>query len=155
MRGGMKRKVVLLLGCVLLVVALAVLGLFIIPMSNRVPFYTVFAESPPAISSAFPWAICNLNFSDDGETAITLEESARRVQVMRNAMVKINPNILALGYVGPIAQPEGAQYITSHTGDLTAFLGISDIESLATEPAIEIPPSVNSRHLVLRGRGYV
>ena len=57
MRGGMKRKVVLLLGCVLLVVALAVLGFFIIPMSTRAPFYTVFAESPSATSTLWAWGL--------------------------------------------------------------------------------------------------
>ena len=54
MRGGMKRKAVLLRGCVLLAVALAALGGFILSVSTHVPFDTVFAESPSATSTL--WA---------------------------------------------------------------------------------------------------
>ena len=55
MRGGMRQKAALVLGCVPLAVALAVLGFFIIPMSTRAPFYTVFAESPSATSTLWAW----------------------------------------------------------------------------------------------------
>lgn len=70
-------------------------------------------------------------------TALTLEESAKRVQAMRDAAVKINPDILVLCHGGPIAEPQDAQYIFDHTEGIAGFFGASSIERLAVEPAIE------------------
>ncbi|MDQ3250255.1 MAG: phosphoenolpyruvate hydrolase family protein [Chloroflexota bacterium] len=71
------------------------------------------------------------------QSALTLAESAKRVQAMRDAAVKINPNILVLCHGGPIAEPADAQYILDHTEGIVGFFGASSIERLATEPAIE------------------
>jgi predicted TIM-barrel enzyme len=70
-------------------------------------------------------------------TALTLEESARRVQAMHDAAKEINPDIFVLCHGGPIAEPEDAQYIFDHTNGIAGFFGASSIERLATEPAIE------------------
>lgn len=70
-------------------------------------------------------------------TALTLEESARRVQAMRDAAVKVNPDILVLCHGGPIAEPSDAQYIFEHTEGIAGFFGASSIERLSVEPAIE------------------
>ena len=70
-------------------------------------------------------------------TALTLAESAERVQAMRNAAVAVNPHILVLCHGGPIAEPKDAQYIFDHTEGIGGFFGASSIERLATEPAIE------------------
>ena len=69
-------------------------------------------------------------------TALTLDESARRVQAMRDAAIDINPDILVLCHGGPIAEPEDAQYIFDHTQGIAGFFGASSIERLAVEPAI-------------------
>ena len=71
------------------------------------------------------------------EVALTLEESAKRVQAMRDAAIEVNPDILVLCHGGPIAEPEDAQYIFDHTTGIAGFFGASSIERLATEPAIE------------------
>ena len=71
------------------------------------------------------------------ETALTLEESARRVQAMRDAAIAVNPDILVLCHGGPIAEPQDAQYIFDHTEGISGFFGASSIERLTTEPAIE------------------
>lgn len=71
------------------------------------------------------------------ETALTLEQSAKRVQAMRDAAVEVNPNILVLCHGGPIAEPKDAQYIFENTEGVAGFFGASSIERLATEPAIE------------------
>lgn len=71
------------------------------------------------------------------DTALTLAESAKRVQAMRDAAVEVNPDILVLCHGGPIAEPEDAQYIFDHTEGIAGFFGASSIERLATEPAIE------------------
>lgn len=70
-------------------------------------------------------------------TALTMEESAKRVQAMRDAAVEVNPDILVLCHGGPIAEPEDAQYIFDHTEGIAGFFGASSIERLSVEPAIE------------------
>ncbi len=71
------------------------------------------------------------------ETAVTLEESAQRVQAMGDAAVEINSEVIVLCHGGPIAEPEDAQYIFDHTTGISGFFGASSIERLATESAIE------------------
>ena len=71
------------------------------------------------------------------ETALTLEEAAKRVQAMCDAAVAVNPDILVLCHGGPIAEPEDAQYIFEHTEGVVGFFGASSIERLPTEVAIE------------------
>ena len=71
------------------------------------------------------------------ETALTLDEAAKRVQAMRDAAVEVNPDILVLCHGGPIAEPQDARFIFEHTEGIAGFFGASSIERLATEPAIE------------------
>lgn len=70
-------------------------------------------------------------------TALTLAESAKRVQAMRDAAVEVNPDIIVLCHGGPIAEPEDAKFIFDNTEGIAGFFGASSIERLATEPAIE------------------
>ena len=70
-------------------------------------------------------------------TALTLEESAVRVQEMRDAAVRINPNIIVLCHGGPIAEPEDAAYVLQHTTGVAGFFGASSVERLPTERAIK------------------
>lgn len=70
-------------------------------------------------------------------TALTLEESAGRVQAMRDAAVAVKPDIIVLCHGGPIAEPEDVRYILDHTEGIDGFFGASSIERLATEPALE------------------
>jgi predicted TIM-barrel enzyme len=69
-------------------------------------------------------------------TALTLEESAHRVQELRDAAVKINPDVIVLCHGGPIAEPEDAAYILQHTTGVAGFFGASSVERLPTERAI-------------------
>lgn len=71
------------------------------------------------------------------QTAMSLDEAVRRVQAMRDAAVKIRPDILVLCHGGPIAEPADAQYIFDHTEGIAGFFGASSIERLSVEPAIE------------------
>jgi predicted TIM-barrel enzyme len=70
-------------------------------------------------------------------TALTLVESAKRVQAMHDAAVAVNPDILVLCHGGPIAEPADAQFVFEHTSGIAGFFGASSIERLAVEPAIE------------------
>jgi predicted TIM-barrel enzyme len=69
-------------------------------------------------------------------TALTLEESAKRVQAMHDAAKRINRDILVLCHGGPIAEPADAQYILDHTEGIVGFYGASSMERLPVEPAI-------------------
>lgn len=71
------------------------------------------------------------------QTAMSLDEAARRVQSIRDAAIRIRSDILVLCHGGPIAEPEDAQYIFDHTEGIAGFFGASSIERLSVEPAIE------------------
>lgn len=70
------------------------------------------------------------------KSALTLEESARRVQAMHDAAKKLKRDILVLCHGGPIAEPEDAQFILDHTEGIVGFYGASSMERLPVEPAI-------------------
>jgi len=70
-------------------------------------------------------------------TALTLAESAARVQQMHDAAKDVNPDILVLCHGGPIAEPADAQYVLEHTDGVVGFFGASSIERLPTERAIQ------------------
>jgi predicted TIM-barrel enzyme len=70
------------------------------------------------------------------KTALTLEESAQRVQAMHDAAKRVNREVLVLCHGGPIAEPADAQYILDHTEGIVGFYGASSMERLPVEPAI-------------------
>lgn len=70
------------------------------------------------------------------QTALSLDESARRVQEMRDAAVAVNPDVIVLCHGGPIAEPVDAAYILQHTHGVVGFFGASSIERLPAERAI-------------------
>ena len=69
-------------------------------------------------------------------TAITLEESAARIQAMHDAAVKVNPQVIVLCHGGPIAEPDDVAYILHNTSGVAGFFGASSVERLPTERAI-------------------
>jgi predicted TIM-barrel enzyme len=69
-------------------------------------------------------------------TALTLEESAKRIQAMHDAAKRVNREILVLCHGGPIAEPADAQFILDHTEGIVGFYGASSMERLPVEPAI-------------------
>jgi predicted TIM-barrel enzyme len=70
------------------------------------------------------------------KTALTLQESAKRVQAMHDAAKRVNRDVLVLCHGGPIAEPADAQYILDHTEGIVGFYGASSMERLPVEPAI-------------------
>ena len=70
-------------------------------------------------------------------TALTLEESAARVQEIRDAAVAVNPDVLVICHGGPIAEPDDAAYVLQHTSGVAGFFGASSAERLPTERAIK------------------
>lgn len=70
------------------------------------------------------------------KTALSLEESAKRVQELAHAAKAVNPEILVLCHGGPISEPEDVRYVLDHTTGIVGFFGASSIERLPTEVAI-------------------
>jgi predicted TIM-barrel enzyme len=70
------------------------------------------------------------------QSALTLEESARRVQAMADAARRVRSDVLVLCHGGPISEPADAAYILEHCGGIVGFFGASSIERLPTEVAI-------------------
>ena len=70
------------------------------------------------------------------QTALTLEESAERVQAIADAARSLNPEVLVICHGGSIAEPEDAAYIMEHTQGVDGFFGASSIERLAAERGI-------------------
>ncbi|MGN9912836.1 phosphoenolpyruvate hydrolase family protein [Phytohabitans sp. LJ34] len=71
------------------------------------------------------------------KTALSLAESAARVQEMRDAAVAVNPDVIVLCHGGPIAEPDDAAYILANTTGVVGFFGASSVERLPTERAIK------------------
>jgi len=70
-------------------------------------------------------------------TSLTLEESAVRVQEIRDAATAVNPEVLVICHGGPIAEPADAAFILQNTTGVAGFFGASSAERLPTERAIK------------------
>jgi len=70
------------------------------------------------------------------KSAMTLDQAAELVQRVADAGKSANPEILVLCHGGPIAEPEDAAYVLTHTRGVHGFFGASSIERLPTEVAI-------------------
>src|SRR5258706_10518363 len=70
------------------------------------------------------------------QSALTLEQAAKRVQALADAAKKVRPDVLVLCHGGPISEPEDAEYVLRHTQGIVGFFGASSIERLPTEIAI-------------------
>lgn len=71
------------------------------------------------------------------QTALTLDDSVKRVQDICDAGKEVNPDIMVLCHGGPIADPEDAEYILKRTKGVDGFFGASSIERFAAERAIK------------------
>ncbi len=69
-------------------------------------------------------------------TAKTLDECVVEIQAMRDAAVKVNPDVIVLCHGGPLAEPEDAQYVLDRTEGIVGFFGASSMERLPTEVAM-------------------
>ncbi len=69
-------------------------------------------------------------------TAKTLDECVTEIQAMRDAAVRVRPDIIVLCHGGPLAEPEDAQYVLDRTEGVVGFFGASSMERLPTEVAM-------------------
>ncbi|KII89079.1 hypothetical protein PLICRDRAFT_110103 [Plicaturopsis crispa FD-325 SS-3] len=71
------------------------------------------------------------------QTAVTLDDSVRRIQEIRDAAAKINDRIIILCHGGPIASPSDAQYVCERVKGVHGFFGASSLERLPVEKAMK------------------
>ena len=70
------------------------------------------------------------------QTAKTLDDCVREIQAMRDAAVRVRPDVIVLCHGGPLAEPEDAQYVLDRTEGVVGFFGASSMERLPTEVAM-------------------
>ncbi|OJZ88094.1 hypothetical protein ASPFODRAFT_31146 [Aspergillus luchuensis CBS 106.47] len=71
------------------------------------------------------------------QTALTLDECVKVVQEVRDAVVKVNPEVIVLCHGGPLAGPEDAEYVLKRCKGVHGFFGASSMERLPVEVALE------------------
>ncbi len=71
------------------------------------------------------------------KTALTLPDCVVKIEEIIKAGRSVNPDILVIAHGGPIAEPEDAAYIISHTKGVDGFFGASSIERFAAEIGIK------------------
>jgi predicted TIM-barrel enzyme len=69
-------------------------------------------------------------------TALTLEESAERVQRIADAAHSVRDDVIVLCHGGPIAYASDAEFVLGRTNGVAGFFGASSVERLPTEIAI-------------------
>ncbi len=65
----------------------------------------------------------------------TMDDAVQRTQRIIDAAVRVRKDIFFLSHGGPIATPEDAAYINTHT-DAVGFVGASSLERLAVEDSL-------------------
>ncbi|ARC88424.1 phosphoenolpyruvate hydrolase family protein [Rhodovulum sp. MB263] len=70
------------------------------------------------------------------DTAISLEDSAVKVQSIAEAALSVRKDVIVLCHGGPISMPEDATYVLSNAPDCHGFYGASSMERLPTETAL-------------------
>ncbi|KAL1966515.1 hypothetical protein VTN77DRAFT_4437 [Rasamsonia byssochlamydoides] len=70
------------------------------------------------------------------QTALSLDEAVTIIQDIRDAAVRINPEIIVLCHGGPIAEPKDAENVLNRTEGVHGFFGASSMERLPVETAI-------------------
>ncbi|KAJ9273129.1 hypothetical protein DTO212C5_714 [Paecilomyces variotii] len=85
--------------------------------------------------------VCHVGLTTSGsigaETALSLDDCVTIIQDIRDAAVKINPEIIVLCHGGPIAEPKDAEYVLNRTKGVHGFFGASSMERLPVEIAIK------------------
>ena len=106
------------------------------------PTYTLAATVSPAAMTAAGADIIvpHMGLTTKGtigaQTAISLQDAARKVQSMHDAAKKVRSDVIVLCHGGPIAEPQDAEFIIRNTSGIAGFFGASSIERLPAELAI-------------------
>jgi predicted TIM-barrel enzyme len=69
-------------------------------------------------------------------TAVTLEDTPKKVQEIADAAKRVNKDVIVLCHGGPISEPADAEYVLTRTEGIHGFYGASSMERLPVEQAI-------------------
>lgn len=72
-----------------------------------------------------------------GDSEITLDDCVETIQMIREACVKIEPDIIVLCHGGPVSGVEDARYVLDRVHGIHGFFGASSMERLPAEIAIQ------------------
>ncbi|KFA63822.1 hypothetical protein S40285_07778 [Stachybotrys chlorohalonatus IBT 40285] len=104
------------------------------------PYVFNVEESKKMASAGADILVAHMGLTTSGSigaaTGKTLEECVTLIQEIRDAAVKINPDVIVLCHGGPIASPEDAAFILKSTEGVHGFYGASSMERLPVEEAI-------------------
>ena len=70
------------------------------------------------------------------ETAMTLDDAARKVQEIADAAKSVRDDALVICHGGPISMPDDARYVIENCRAVDGFYGASSMERLPTEKAL-------------------
>ena len=70
------------------------------------------------------------------QTAVSLDDSVRVAQEVRDAVVRVKSDAIVLCHGGPVAGPRDAEYVLSRTKGVHGFFGASSMERLPVETAL-------------------
>ncbi len=84
--------------------------------------------------------VCHLGLTTGGsigaETALNLDDCVERIDEWSAAARSVRDDVIVLCHGGPIAMPDDAAYVLTHTERCHGFYGASSMERLPTERAI-------------------
>ncbi|KAJ9615518.1 ToMV susceptible protein tm-1(GCR26) [Cladophialophora chaetospira] len=84
--------------------------------------------------------VCHTGLTTSGsigaKTGKSLDDCVKLIQEMRDAAIRINPEVIILCHGGPIAEPNDADYVLSRVKGIHGFYGASSMERLPVEVAI-------------------
>ncbi len=104
------------------------------------PYVFCAAEAKAMAEAGADIIVCHMGLTTGGsigaDTALKLTDCPALVDEWAAAALAVNPEILVLVHGGPVAQPEDAEYVLSHTRICHGFYGASSMERLPTEIAL-------------------
>lgn len=105
------------------------------------PYVFTVDEGERMASAGADVLVCHMGLTTSGtigaSTAPSLDDCVATIQQIRDAAVKINPEVIVLCHGGPIAEPKDAEYVLGKTKGVHGFYGASSMERLPVEVAIK------------------
>jgi predicted TIM-barrel enzyme len=104
------------------------------------PYVFSEAEAEAMVDAGADVVVAHMGLTTGGAigagTALTLEESAGRVQAIAEASLRRRGDVIVLCHGGPISSPEDAAFVLERCPDCHGFYGASSMERLPTEAAL-------------------
>ncbi len=104
------------------------------------PYVFSAAEAVAMAEAGADMLVCHMGLTTGGaigaDTALKLADCPCLIDEWAAAALKVRPDVIVLCHGGPIAEPDDATYVLSHTRHCHGFYGASSMERLPTERAL-------------------